>query len=375
MQSNTVEVLNTAPTGTSVLVTSSGTPPYEGIDDLTCDITVVGTDLDGDALLYTYEWIDPNGAIQQTYSATTDLTDVLLAAGTASNAGDWTCQVTTTDGDLTYTTSSSILVDSLWAGVTDFGNCGHTGHTGPSQSQCDANYVGSTLEGLVSVSGGFQTWEVPSDGTYSIEANGARGGGTQGGAGASMYGEFQLFEGDMLTIVVGQQGLSESYSRSYQAGGGGGGSFVVLNGSPLVIAGGGGASGSDQVGFGGISSETDGRTGSSGNGGSQAEGCGGAGFTGNGTGSAHGGVTVAKSFANGANGGIGSSDGGTGYGGFGGGGCDGHADGGGGGGYSGGNGYGDGAAGGGGGSYNSGSNAVNQSAVNNGHGYVIVDRL
>ena len=375
LQSNTVEVLNTAPTGTTVVVTSSGTPPYEGIDDLTCDITVVGTDLDGDALLYTYEWIDPNGSIQQTYSATTDLTDVLLAVGTASNAGDWTCQVTTTDGDLTYTTSSSILVDSLWAGVTDFGNCGQTGHTGPSQSQCDSEYTGSTLEGLVSVSGGFQTWEVPSDGVYSIEANGARGGGTQGGAGASMYGEFQLFEGDMLTIVVGQQGLSESYSRAYVAGGGGGGSFVVLNGSPLIIAGGGGASGSDQVGYGGISAETDGRTGSAGNGGSQAEGCGGAGFTGNGTGSAHGGITVAKSFTNGANGGIGSSSGGTGYGGFGGGGCDGHADGGGGGGYSGGNGYSDGAAGGGGGSYNIGTNPINQSGVNTGHGYVIIDRL
>ena len=59
---------------------------------------------------------------------------------------------------------------------------------------------------------------------------GARGGGNQGGSGASMIGEFTLSIGDVLTLVVGQMGINESYSRTYIAGGGGGGTFVTLNG-------------------------------------------------------------------------------------------------------------------------------------------------
>ena len=137
---------------------------------------------------------------------------------------------------------------------SNFHDCGQTGHTGPSQSQCDSEYSGSTLDGLVSVSAGYQTWTVNTTGTYSSQGAGASGGSYSysAGNGAIMMGEFMLTAGDQVTIVVGQQGLTGG-----QGGGGGGGTFVVLNQTtPLVIAGGGGGShynqGSDTARGGGV---------------------------------------------------------------------------------------------------------------------------
>ena len=61
-------------------------------------------------------------------------------------------------------------------GVLTFTNCGQTGTSGPSQSDCDGTYSGTTLEGLMTMNGDYQSFEVPSDGTYEIEVAGARGG-------------------------------------------------------------------------------------------------------------------------------------------------------------------------------------------------------
>ena len=66
-----------------------------------------------------------------------------------------------------------------------------------------------------------------------MEAAGARE--TSGGRGAYMSGEFILSEGDVLKILVGQQG-----SGSSSAAGGGGGTFVATDSNtPLLVAGGG----------------------------------------------------------------------------------------------------------------------------------------
>ena len=58
---------------------------------------------------------------------------------------------------------------------------------------------------------------------------GAEGGGGTAGKGARMKGYFDLTQGSVLKIVVGQMGIEEgSYSGSLgHAGGGGGGSFVI----------------------------------------------------------------------------------------------------------------------------------------------------
>ena len=67
-----------------------------------------------------------------------------------------------------------------------FTNCNATGKNGPSQSNCNSEYSGTSLDGDVTVSNGIQSWTIPSTGTYTIECFGAQGGG--GGQTSSGYG-------------------------------------------------------------------------------------------------------------------------------------------------------------------------------------------
>jgi hypothetical protein len=254
-----------------------------------------------------------------------------------------------------------------------FSSCGLSGPSGPSQSDCDSEYTGTTLDGEVTLQGGIQVWTVPASALYRIETWGAASGEIlnyaveNSGRGAYISGDFELEEGDVLQILVGQQG-----EESLRVGGPGGGTFVVTeDDSPLIIAGGAGAARdnqNDRDGQGDSSvdatdSETaksggDGCTG--GSAGSGGQGCGypgGGGFSGNGA-DGTGGATGGISFLNGGQGGpcTASCYSNSGAGGFGGGGGTWHdANPGGGGGYSGGGG-GSYKGGGGGGSYNSGSN-------------------
>ena len=102
---------------------------------------------------------------------------------------------------------------------------------------------------------GIQKWTVPHTGTYEIEARGASGAnGTCtktnrafewhfGGLGARKKGRFDLKDGTILKILVGQSGTTGKHFGD-RPGGGGGGSFVTYNDSkPLIIAGGGGGGG------------------------------------------------------------------------------------------------------------------------------------
>jgi hypothetical protein len=258
-----------------------------------------------------------------------------------------------------------------------FTNAGKEGREGPTWTETNASYVGTNLEGNVSMtSQGIQEWTVPVTGTYVIEAVGARGGKHPSvdkfpGAGAYVRGKFSLNSGDVIKILVGQIGESSSGSTS----GGGGGSFVVLdqNNTPLVVAGGGGGLGygpnaevvsggnSETVGlpsWEGIGHGTNGQAG---------------------TGSAPGGgffndnSNSGKSFLNGGEGYNASIDGGFG----GGGGTSNNYKGGGGGGYSGGGGTGGygGGGGGGGGSFSADTNSTIFSDTNFNTGLVIITKI
>jgi hypothetical protein len=239
--------------------------------------------------------------------------------------------------------------------------------------------------------GNIVNFTVPAGVTnITIETRGAQGG-SGGGKGARMIGDFTVTPGQILQILVGQQG---GVAPNQVGNGGGGGSFVVSNNIPLCIAGGGGgtahnsSNGSYQL-IGGTTSQNGqvgqysgggaGGTGGSGGGESYTPGAipnggGGGGFSGDGgsSGAANGG----KSFQNGGAGG--SSTGG-----FGGGGgsnlfiygCGSSPHGGsGGGGYSGGGAGGANCngAGGGGGSFNSGTNQSNTPAFQSGDGQIIL---
>lgn len=275
-----------------------------------------------------------------------------------------------------------------------FTNATATGPTGPTQGQVNTEYTGTTLDGLVTVNTqGIQEWTVPATATYHIEAWGAQGGNT-GGQGAYMSGDFNLTGGEVLHIIVGQEGLFLGFGS-----GGGGGSFVVTStNTPLLIAGGGGGSGHSGAATG---NPIGGQTGTDGTAGSYTSpGAGGTGGNGGESSSSYagtynnsggGGGFYTDGVGDGAatnpglaflNGGVGGFD----TGGFGGGGgginqtwnCSaGNGGGGGGGGYSGGGGGGGSCNGGGGGagSFNSGTNQINTAASNTGNGMVVITQL
>ena len=107
---------------------------------------------------------------------------------------------------------------------------------------------------------------MPYTGDYIIEAMGAAGGydtnpnSTQyRGKGARMIGTFPLNKGEVIQILVGQEGVLNKVGHS---NGGGGGTFVVRGAkTPLIIAGGGGGTESARSRHSGC----DASTGSSGN--------------------------------------------------------------------------------------------------------------
>ncbi len=203
-----------------------------------------------------------------------------------------------------------------------FTNCGATYTTGPTQAQANTAYTGTSLAGLVTISGsGIQLWTVPVTGSYVITVKGASGGSTTyAGYGASVTGTLQLTAGTQLSILVGQMG--SSFATNYSDGGGGG-SFVAA-GSTLYFAAGGGG-GSAQVGN--ISNAQNAATSTSVVNSSATEfGSAGAGYSANGSNFTYGSYnTVAQSFTNGGLGQVGGEAGGWpgtpyGDGGFGGGG-------------------------------------------------------
>ena len=124
------------------------------------------------------------------------------------------------------------------ASAFSFTTCTATGSTGPTQAMCNTAYG----PGIVSVTGGIQSWTVPQTGIYRVTAIGAQGASADpsfvGGRGAQISGLFTLTGGQSLQLVVGQIGSGQN---SNENGGGGGGSFVVTStNTPLLVAGGGG---------------------------------------------------------------------------------------------------------------------------------------
>ena len=137
------------------------------------------------------------------------------------------------------------------SGPVNFTSCGNSGRFGPALAQCLASYSGqSELLSTMAMPGyqGYQEWTVPATGNYTITAAGAGGGKSSnikgaGGRGAVLRGSFDLVQGTVLQIVVGQAGIdAQTITYGSTDGGGGGGTFVVKKSGniPLVVAGGGG---------------------------------------------------------------------------------------------------------------------------------------
>ena len=125
-----------------------------------------------------------------------------------------------------------------------FTSLGARGEEGPTE--LGDHYAGQDHDGQVTLSSGIQQWTVPYTGQYRIEAVGSAGGydGKQNsaqyrGRGARMVGTFSLSQGEIIQILVGQEGGITHRDR--RSSGGGGGTFVVRrSNTPLIVAGGGG---------------------------------------------------------------------------------------------------------------------------------------
>ena len=275
-----------------------------------------------------------------------------------------------------------------------FTPAGATGRNGPTLAQCRTAYssTGYTWAAtyLDMTTQGYQLWTVPKTGSYTVTCAGAASPkiyGEVGKTGAIVQVTLDLIKGDILQLLVGQQGVSPGAAVP---DGGSGGSFIASGVTPasgvcLVAAGGGGGgeayltTANNQNP--GVSTTSGGQGlallgGTNGSGGGRAQGSstGGGGFIGNGADSLTAGVAGGLSFQNGGTGG--DSLGFGAYGGFGGGGgARTFGSGGGGGGYSGGQGGGlGGSAGqfrsGGGGSFYPGGTYV--SGLNTGDGYITI---
>jgi len=139
------------------------------------------------------------------------------------------------------------IADSL-AQTYTFTNAGASGTAGPSQGQVNTAYTSTTLDGQVTVIGqGIQEWVVPFTGAYSITGAGASGGYTPnalGGKGRIITTEVNLTAGEIIRVLVGQEGGQAHTSNGY-SGGGGGGTFIInqTTGNPILICGGGGGAG------------------------------------------------------------------------------------------------------------------------------------
>ena len=124
-----------------------------------------------------------------------------------------------------------------------FSNLNATGRCGPTS--LGSYYAGQDHDGQVDLSSGIQQWTVPYTGDYRIEAIGVAGGydlwinnSQYRGRGARMIGTFRLNKGEVILVLVGQEG---GINKKYVSSGGGGGTFVVRGAdTPLIIAGGGG---------------------------------------------------------------------------------------------------------------------------------------
>lgn len=95
-----------------------------------------------------------------------------------------------------------------------FNTCGASGRSGPTQTQCDGAYTGSSVMVTVGAAGplkGVQLWRAPDTGQYLISAYGAAGGkGAQNhlsrAHGIFLSAVFFLRRGEPVYILVGQQG-------------------------------------------------------------------------------------------------------------------------------------------------------------------------
>jgi hypothetical protein len=139
----------------------------------------------------------------------------------------------------TETTSTQKTYNPIYPGLYYFDTFTFTtletsGRRGPDST---SEYINPPWNpGQFSIVDGQQYWTVPASGTYRIEAAGAYG----ATPGRVVSGDVNLYEGQILQILVGQQPTPlTAITEDNITVGGGGGTFITTNGTPLIVASGG----------------------------------------------------------------------------------------------------------------------------------------
>ena len=115
-----------------------------------------------------------------------------------------------------------------------FTTLGTSGRRGPEPTQTYTNPP--WRDGDFYIKDGQQYWTVPASGLYHIEASGAYA----ATPGRIVSGDINLYEGQILQILVGQEPTPlTAYAFDNITVGGGGGTFITTNGTPLIVASGG----------------------------------------------------------------------------------------------------------------------------------------
>ncbi len=119
---DSVDVLNSPPGAPIIAIEPE--EPEAGLDDLVCTILTDGVDADEDSLDYSFLW-EVDGAAFTATSTSTWPGDTVTAANT-SHMEEWTCVVTSNDGDddgdsataTTIPTAFTIIIDEDWESGT-----------------------------------------------------------------------------------------------------------------------------------------------------------------------------------------------------------------------------------------------------------------
>ena len=187
---------------------------------------------------------------ESSYISYSSITFTGLSGGTS-----YTFTVTSYNGAIagsgattaSYSTSSSSLY-TMTLPFT-FTNMGKTGVTGPTAISYGTNNPGyNTPHAMTLGTGtraGMQLWKVPTTKTWTIKAAGAGMTHPVSGAcnGMVCQANYNLTAGQVIVILVGQQGLAAGFNGY----GGCGGTFVVdsATNTPIIVAGGAGGGGND----------------------------------------------------------------------------------------------------------------------------------
>jgi hypothetical protein len=178
-----------------------------------------------------------------TITPTPSITPTLTITPTNTPTQTVTPSITPTTPDVLYSFSAFTFTTG---GITN-------GATGPTLVQLQSSYSSESWTQNTSflnvITQGYQLWTVPQTGAYEFEVAGAQAASvtypsaSTGGRGVIVKGRYNLTQGEVVTIAVGQTGEPVVNNGQFNGAGGGGGSFVVLSGTPLFIAGGGGGDG------------------------------------------------------------------------------------------------------------------------------------